>query len=233
MTARTLLLLTAAAALSGCAANIAPLPAKFMGVGSPADVRLAVESVEDRRFATVVRQRYDFSCGSAALATLLRHHYGRAVDEEAVFRGMWRNGDREQIKKLGFSLLDMKRYLGAHGLRADGYKVSLDQVAEAAVPGVALLNLKGYRHFVVVKGMVGDELLVGDPSLGLRTMSRQEFTAGWNGVYFVIEDAPGLDPVFNGKRHWASLARATVRGRFLDPVSQQALMLTAPFYKDF
>ncbi|RYF14189.1 MAG: peptidase C39, partial [Oxalobacteraceae bacterium] len=34
-----------------------------------------VTSLIGRRFETVVRQQYDFSCGSAALATLLRYHY--------------------------------------------------------------------------------------------------------------------------------------------------------------
>lgn len=233
VTTRVWLAPLAASLISGCAAEIAPLPAKFMGATATMDVRVPVASVEERKFATVVRQRYDFSCGSASLATLLRYHYGLKVDEESVFRGMWRNGDREQIKKLGFSLLDMKRYLAAHGMRADGYKVGLDEVAKAGVPGVALLDIKGYRHFVVLKGMVGDELLVGDPSLGLRTLSRRDFLAGWNGVYFVIDEAPGAEPVFNGRAQWASLARGPARGRFLEPVSQQALMLTAPFYRDF
>lgn len=82
--------------------------------------------MEDLRYATVVRQRYDFSCGSAALATLLRYHYALDATEESVFRGMWSNGDREQIKRVGFSLLDVKGFLAAHNLRANGYKVSPD-----------------------------------------------------------------------------------------------------------
>ena len=190
------LALLASTGLGGCAATVASQPGFLSGTGPTADFAMPVKSVEERRFYSVVRQRYDFSCGSAALATLLHYHYARPVDEKIVFAGMWAEGDRAAIRKVGFSLLDMKRYLAAHGLPADGYKVSLDQVAKANVPGVALLDIKGYRHFVV-------------------------------------EDAPGLDPVFNGRRHWASLARAPARGRFLDPVSQQALMLTAPFYRDF
>ena len=66
VTERARLVPIAALLLSGCAAQIAPLPAKFMGSTATMDVRLPVASVEDRKFATVVRQRYDFSCGSAA-----------------------------------------------------------------------------------------------------------------------------------------------------------------------
>ena len=71
---------------------------------------MPVRSFEEERFATVIRQKYDFSCGSAALATLLRYHYGLSQDEEATFRGMWATGDQPQIRRVGFSLLDMKRY---------------------------------------------------------------------------------------------------------------------------
>ncbi len=36
----------------------------------------AVVSVKEARFTTTQRQQFDFSCGSAAVATLLTHHYG-------------------------------------------------------------------------------------------------------------------------------------------------------------
>ena len=202
--------------------------------GPVGDFVVPVQSVEDRRFATVIRQKYDFSCGSAALASLLRYHYGLNQDEEAAFRGMWAAGDRDQIRRVGFSLLDMKRHLTKLGYKADGFEVSLDEVAKAAVPGIALINLNGYKHFVVVKGVTKDEVLVGDPALGLKTMPVRDFKKAWNGIYFAIND--NLDrgrASFNGDSQWARFARAPVGAGFVDPVSQQALMLTAPFYRDF
>ncbi|WP_204283799.1 C39 family peptidase, partial [Klebsiella pneumoniae] len=69
-------------------------------------------------FRTVVRQQYDYSCGSAAVATLLRYHYGRPTVESDVFSAMWRSGDQAQIKRAGFSMLDMKRYLDSQGYMA-------------------------------------------------------------------------------------------------------------------
>jgi predicted double-glycine peptidase len=193
-----------------------------------------VESVLSRRFRTVVRQQYDFSCGSAALATLLRYHYGDAVDEQKVFLGMWAEGDRPAIRKVGFSLLDMKRYLAARGARADGYRVTMDQVATVAVPGIALVTIGSYRHFVVVKGVRADEVLLGDPSTGLRAVPRREFERAWNGVYFVLDpERHRGKSLFNDNAQWVSFARAPTSGRFVDPLSLQALALTAPFYRDF
>ena len=203
----------------------------MLGTG---DLLMPVRSMEEQKFNGIVRQRYDFSCGSAALATLLRFHYGRALGEQETFLGMWRDGDREAIRKVGFSLLDMKRYLASLGLAADGFKVSLDQVQKTSIPGVALITVKNYRHFVIVKGVTDREVLIGDPSIGLRAMPREEFQAVWNGVYFVLnsEQERGKQ-AFNTGLQWASLPRGPVGARFTDPISQQALALSAPFYRDF
>ena len=220
--------------LAGCAASLAADEGQSASLSFLGDVQVPVRSVEDLRFASVVRQRYDFSCGSAALATLLRYHYGGTQNEGDTFRGMWAKGDRQQIRRLGFSLLDMKRYLASLGVAAGGYQVSLDDIVAAGVPGIALINVNGYKHFVVVKGVGGHEVLVGDPALGLRTMTTNVFKAAWNGIYFVLDSklADGRAS-FNGDRQWVEFARAPIGGAFGEPVSRQALMLTNPALGDF
>lgn len=224
----------AGALLTSCAAGNVDQASFALAPALIGDVSVPLQSFESLRFNTVVRQKYDFSCGSAALATLLRYHYGTAHDEEQVFRGMWEKGDRDQIRRLGFSLLDMKRYLEAIGLRSDGFKVTLNEIAGAGVPGIALVNINGYRHFVVVKGVSEREVLVGDPALGLKTMERREFTDAWNGIYFALNSELKRGRAnFNGDAQWARFSRAPSGGRFVEPLSQQALMLTAPFYRDF
>ena len=40
---------------------------------------------------------------------------------------------QERIKKLGFSLLEMKQYLEGQGMKADGFKLTLDRIAEIVV----------------------------------------------------------------------------------------------------
>ena len=226
---RTALLLPLAS-LAACAAQLTGGAPRFVGGGGPVgDYRVPVVSVAEQRFTGIIRQRYDFSCGSAALATLLRYHYDLKVGEEDAFRGMWAAGDRAQIRRLGFSLLDMKRWLASRGLAADGYKVSLDQIASTGVPGIALIAIKQYRHFVVVKGVRDGEVLLGDPSAGVTVVPRAQFQHAWNGIYFVIAQ-PGATPVFNSGAQWAAYTRAPLGNRFADPVSQQALSLTNPFY---
>jgi uncharacterized protein len=220
-------------ATCGCGAQLSQDSRFIASAGPVGDFAVPVATFQQRTFAGVERQRYDFSCGSAALATLLRYHYDYDVHESNAFRGMWAQGDRDQIRKVGFSLLDMKRWLASRGIRADGYKVPLTQIEKTGVPGIALITVGNYRHFVVIKGVSPREVLLGDPSTGLSVMPRQRFEAAWNGIYFAIADDRRLaSERFNRPWQWSAFARAPIGGTFSNPVSRQALMLTAPFYGD-
>ena len=143
---------------------------------------VSVTSWRDIPFRTVVRQQYDYSCGSAAVATMLRFHYGVSVNEGEVFQSMYERGDQARIRAVGFSMLDMRSYLETRGFHADGLRLSLDRLAELQIPAIALITHNNYRHFVVVKGVSADRVLVGDPTFGLQTYTREEFQAIWNGV---------------------------------------------------
>lgn len=169
---------------------------------------LAVVSFRDIPFRTVVRQRYDFSCGAAALATLLRYHYGRDVGEQDVFLNMLASGDRATIERAGFSLLDMKRYLETYGFEADGFRLTLDELSELQTPAIVVVEQVNFRHFVVVKGIRDDEVLVGDPALGLKTYTRAQFEEMWNGVAFMIRDPADR---FNAADEWMPFAQAPLR----------------------
>lgn len=201
-----------------------PLPgaAGQVGIHSAAggQFQVRVTSLKEARFKTVLRQQYDFSCGSAALASLLSFHYERPTTEEDVFAAMYRLGDKERIHRTGFSLLDMKTYLEAQGLRSDGFRVSLDKLEAAKVPAITLINTNGYKHFVLVKGVLGDEVIVGDPAAGVRIYKRDAFVSMWEGIAFIIRDEPELARRhFNSARDWAVRVKAPVG----DALTRQSL----------
>lgn len=174
-----------------------------------------VTSMREARFAATLRQQYDFSCGSAALATLLTHHYDYPVAEAQVFEEMFRSGDQAKIRVEGFSLLDMKRYLEAHGFQADGFQEPLDKLAEAGIPAIVLINEAGYNHFVVVKGLREGRVLVGDPSGGTRAMPVSAFEAMWvNRILFVVVNRQD-EARFNLAADWRVTPKAPI-GRGLD-----------------
>jgi predicted double-glycine peptidase len=150
---------------------------------------IPVKSMKEVRRASTMLQQYDFSCGSAALATLLTHHYAYPANEKAIFEDMYTRGDQQKIRKEGFSLLDMKNFLEARGFRADGFQQPLEKLAEAGIPAIVLISENGYNHFVVIKGLRGDRILLGDPASGTRVMPRQQFDGVWkNKLLFVVHN---------------------------------------------
>ena len=188
---------------------------------------VAVMSWRDIPFRTVVRQQYDYSCGSAAVATLLRYHYGVSVGEAEVFQSMFDRGDQERIRQVGFSMLDMRTYLEGRGYGADGLRLSLDRLATLNTPAIALITHNNYRHFVVVKGVSADRVLVGDPTFGLQTYTRAEFEAVWNGVVLAIRRPPAgaAPPAYNRAEEWRPWAVAPL-GEARGPISPTDLMLS-------
>jgi predicted double-glycine peptidase len=182
-------------------------------------------SIKEIRFRNTIRQQYDFSCGSAALATLLTHHYGYPVSEQQVFEQMYLHGDQRKIRREGFSLLDMQRFLAARGFRADGFQLPLQKLVDARLPAIVLMSDKGYHHFVVVKAIDGERVLVGDPSSGARAMTRDGFEKMWSSkLLFVIHGFPGAAS-FNHLADW----RAAPGAPLADAVRRDALgALTLP-----
>ena len=163
---------------------------------------LHLTSLKEARFRNTIRQKYDFSCGSAAVATLLTYQYGYPVSEQDAFAQMYAHGDQAKINKEGFSLLDIKRYLASMGFEADGFEVPLDKLREEHLPAIVLIDERGYHHFVVVKGLRDGRVLVGDPALGTRSVPRNRFESMWKSrLVFVIHNRRQM-AIFNNPGDW-------------------------------
>lgn len=177
-------------------------------IGGGARFNVPVASMKAVRFQHTLRQQYDFSCGSAAVATLLTFHYGTPIDERTVFSQMFLQGDQRKIRREGFSLLDIKRFLASRGFKADGFRQPLQKLIDARLPAIVLISEKGYQHFVVIKGAADGRILLGDPATGTRAMARAAFEQVWaNKLLFVIHGAPG-QPLFNQSAQWRAAPAA-------------------------
>src|SRR5450830_19423 len=211
--------------IAAAAAACAPAQAdtlELAGIGGRYAVQ--VTSLKEARFKTTMRQQYDFSCGSAAVATLLTHHYGYPVTEQSVFEEMFARGDQAKIRQEGFSLLDMKAYLNAHQFQADGFELPLAKLLESGLPAIVLISDNGYHHFVVVKGMRDGRILIGDPSSGTRAVSRANFESIWiNKLLFVIHNKQA-QAKFNDEADWLVTPKAPLTaGVSLDSLANVTL----------
>jgi predicted double-glycine peptidase len=183
------------------------LAADVPGVGGT-DYSVRVTSIKQARQASTLLQQYDFSCGSAALATLLTHHYGSPITEQAVFEEMFARGDQQKIQREGFSLLDMKKFLQARGYTADGFNEPLDKLVEARIPAIVLVNENGYQHFVVVKGVKDGRVLLGDPAKGTVALSRVAFETIWKNRFLFVIHNRMESAKFNLASDWRVAPRA-------------------------
>jgi predicted double-glycine peptidase len=197
---------------------------EFAGI-SGARYVLKVTSLKEARFQATTRQQFDFSCGSAAMATLLTHHYGYPVSEQSVFEEMFTRGNQEKIRKEGFSMLDMKTYLNAHNFQGDGFELPLNKLLESGLPAIVLISEKSYQHFVVIKGMRDGRILLGDPSSGTRAISRNRFENLWvNRLLFVIHNRQD-QAKFNNNADWQVAPRSPL-GTAVDLGSLTSTTLT-------
>ena len=143
-------------------------------------------SMRELRYVDMVPQKTDFSCGAAALATILNYAYGRQLTENQVISGLLEVSDPAEVREKGFSLLDMKNYVQKQGMRGRGYSMTPELLEQLKVPIIVLLDIRGYKHFVVVKKTTADKVYIADPALGNRILGTKDFVAGWNRVAFAV-----------------------------------------------
>ncbi|MEJ2726693.1 MAG: C39 family peptidase [Deltaproteobacteria bacterium] len=159
----------------------------------------------EKRQQNVVLQKWELSCGAAALATILRYQYGVPVTERSVALGLI---DREEYItnpnlvrfRQGFSLLDMKRFVDGLGYEGIGLGQLTLSGLFARAPIIVPVNLQGFPHFVIFRGGTLKTVLIADPAFGNVTMSREKFSKGWidyqdiGHVGFIVTKGGSLAP---------------------------------------
>lgn len=148
-----------------------------------------IRTLKDLRDEGVVRQRWDMSCGAAALSTILTYDFNDNTPEAAIVVWILHRVNPVRVRaRGGFSLLDLKRFAQARGYTAEGFSgMSLADLAAEKSSVITPIRFKGFDHFVVVKGIVGDRIILADPGFGNITMRTTRFMKIWkNGIVFVI-----------------------------------------------
>lgn len=142
-----------------------------------------VQSFHEIRQAYTVRQKWDRSCGSAALSTILTHHYGDSTSEALIIMSILKITDPSKIRaRGGFSLLDLKRFLETRGYEGKGYSgMALEELAGMEVPAIVPVRVRGYDHFVVFRGIRGSRVSLSDPAFGILTLKISDFLEIWKG----------------------------------------------------
>lgn len=156
---------------------------------STAPVRHTLKELRDQN---VVKQQLDYSCGAAALATLISGYFGENTSEKELLdllnARLVSMSDKEKSRKRlnGFSLLDLKLVAQQKGYKAAGFKLTVDQLKKLAAPVIVFVRPMGYHHFAVLRGISDDRVYLADPGRGNLRMSLARFEEEYGGVIFVL-----------------------------------------------
>jgi hypothetical protein len=160
-----------------------------------------IRTLKEIRGEGVVRQRWDMSCGAAALSTVLTYDFKDDTPETAIVVWILHRVDPVRVQaRGGFSLLDLKHFAQARGYHAEGFSgMSIEDLAAEKTSVITPIRLKGFDHFVVVRGIVEGRVILADPGFGNLTMKVGQFQKLWkNGIVFVIH--PPDDRMIGEKR---------------------------------
>jgi predicted double-glycine peptidase len=159
----------------------------------PGQIRTCVNPASEINKGHLIKQGYDFSCGSAALAIILNFYLGEKFNEKQVIQGLLHYGDIEQIKKRqAFSLLDMKKFVNVLGYKGEGYRAELEDLQTLTTPCIVPIKIMEYRHFVVFRGIYKGHIFLADPWRGDISFTLDQFVDIWyDKVMFVVTSDSG------------------------------------------
>ena len=144
---------------------------------------LSLESWHEQRYAGVVRQQHDFSCGLAALATALSIQSLRAVTELELLEELETVvaseasiplAERELLR--GVSMAELGLLARVRGFRAIGLELPHDQLIRLRQPVVVAMDAASTAHFSVLRSVdESGRYQLADPSWGNLKLTRHQF----------------------------------------------------------
>jgi len=136
-----------------------------------------------RRIGRAWWQRYPFiqqqsssDCGAACLA-MIGQYWGKRFSLNTL-----RN--LAGVGRSGASLKGITSAAESLGFQARPVRASLSRLSDQSNPWIA--HWEG-NHYIVVYQVKGDRVLVADPAVGKRLLTRAEFTTGWTGYALLLD----------------------------------------------
>lgn len=149
-----------------------------------------ITSWSQLRDSLVIKQEYDFSCGSSALATLINLKYYQNLSEESIIDLIIKDKNQDQINDIsinGYSLLELKHAAINLGYNASIYKISFNKATQLNEPVIIYYEPYGEKHFAVLKKIFNKKIYIADPARGNIRISFFKFKQEWKGTIMIID----------------------------------------------
>ena len=147
-----------------------------------------------RRYPALL-QLSETDCGAACLSMILRY-YGKHVSVNRL-------RDLANVSREGASLYSIAEAAETLGFHTRGIHASFEHLEKVELPAIA--HWEGF-HYTVLYEVTPNRVVVADPAIGLRKLSREEFEKSWTGYLLLLTPTPKIEEVEESK---------TSFGRFL------------------
>ncbi|HBE20165.1 MAG TPA: peptidase C39 [Cyanobacteria bacterium UBA11149] len=145
-----------------------------------------------------IQQQSSSDCGAACLA-MIGQYWGKRLTLHSL-----RN--IAGVGRSGASLKGLSKAAESLGFQTSPVRASLNRLAQRHSPWIA--HWEG-NHYIVVYHCQRDRVLIADPAVGKRKLSRKDFLAGWTGYALLLEPTAQLAATANEKislnRYWGLL----------------------------
>lgn len=153
------------------------------------------------RYQGVIGQTNYYTCGPAAVATLLTYYYGQPTAESEILELSEKamEGSGKSPEEKGVTALALRQALADKGIQARGMRLTLASLADYFRKGglpVVLHVTKPQMHYVLAVGLVGEWVILADPSWGRRVQPLGALVneQGFSGVTLVPLPPENLIP---------------------------------------
>ena len=161
------------------------------------------QSLIEVRNKNMVRQTHEFTCGAAALATVMTE-LGTPTSELEVLTPILEDSpslrleDKSDSEEVEISAANLEKIARKAGFKAITLKINEDTFAVVALdrlsPAICRIKLfDEYLHFVVIEGIEDGWLLMSDPAYGRIRLPVSQFGKVWeegDRVMLVISKMP-------------------------------------------
>lgn len=166
------------------------IPALFLTLSLQAEVPIIekevsadvpVTSWSEMRNKKVLRQQFDFSCGAASMATIMRYFYNRDIGEQEIVnevlatKGLSDRNKKFNVSDFALSFADLSDYAVAKGFKGIGMAMDLDSLHKLNVPVIIYIKIRSFEHFTVFRGIDNNFVHLADPSFGNMKVKLEKF----------------------------------------------------------
>jgi len=171
---------------SGCAGRLPLLSNAGYPIGNPTT---SISSWKELNQQNIIMQRFDYSCGAASLATLIKYYFHEDISEKQLLdhiENYFSKKEYKRIEELGLSFLELEKISQSLGYQSANVRLEIPALLQLSGPVIVFLQTTQYRHFAVLRGIKEDRVFLADPSRGNIIQPIQDFLREWKGETFIL-----------------------------------------------